>query len=104
MKRKHFIPTLSLALLSLIIISSPGYAGSTTTLKALIGKIHFHGIAIHPTDPGRFYLATHHGFFQVKPGGSAEQLSNNREVLPVRMVALPGNLSNKDPSSEDANF
>ena len=77
MNRKRFIPALGLALISLVITSSPGYAGSTTTLKTLTNKTHFHGIAVHPIDPARFYLATHHGFFLVKPGGSAKQLSDN---------------------------
>ncbi|MFT7555357.1 MAG: photosystem II stability/assembly factor-like uncharacterized protein [Planctomycetota bacterium] len=66
-----------LALFALIIISSPGYAGSTTTLKSLMGKTHFHGIAVHPIDPERFYLATHHGFFLVSPDGNAKLLSDN---------------------------
>ena len=77
MNRKRFLPALGVALLSLVLTSSPGYAGSTTTLKTLIDKTHFHGIAVHPIDPARFYLATHHGFFLVKPGGSAKRLSDN---------------------------
>jgi len=77
MKIRRFVAALGLALLSLVLTSSPGYAGSTTTLKALADKTHFHGIAVHPIDPARFYLATHHGFFLVAPGGSAKRLSDN---------------------------
>ena len=61
-----------------LLISQTGNAGSQTTLGELVSKTHFHGIAVHPIDPGRFYLATHHGFFLVSPDGSAEQLSDNR--------------------------
>lgn len=74
-KRPDFVR--GLALLAFVLTSLPGYADSTTTLKTLISKTHFHGIAVHPTDPTRFYLATHHGFFLVSPDGKAKQLSNN---------------------------
>jgi photosystem II stability/assembly factor-like uncharacterized protein len=74
---KHFVFAFGLALFALVFASSPGYADSTATLKMLISKTHFHGIAVHPIDPARFYLATHHGFFLVSPDGKATQLSNN---------------------------
>lgn len=75
-------PVLNLSGLTLIVIAAfylpPGFAGETTTLNVLAGKTHFHGIAVHPVDPDRFYLATHHGFFLIAPDGSAKRLSDNR--------------------------
>jgi photosystem II stability/assembly factor-like uncharacterized protein len=79
MKRKYIIPLLGLTLVALVSNSmQPGYADATTTLEVLSGKTHFHGIAVHPIDPARFYLATHHGFYLVAPGGSAKRLSENK--------------------------
>lgn len=79
MNCKHFVSSLGLALFVLVLSSSPGYAGSSTTLQSLMGKTHFHGISVHPVDPARFYLATHHGFFLVSPDGKAKQLSDNND-------------------------
>lgn len=79
MKQLAFTPILFGGLIGLLlIIAQTSQAGSTITFDSLISKTHMHGIAVHPVDPTRFYLATHHGFFLVAPDGNAKQVSDNR--------------------------
>lgn len=41
---------------------------------------HIHGIAVHPSDPTRLFLATHHGLFLASPErGTAEPISATRD-------------------------
>lgn len=55
------------------LISANTLAQETTTVAALAGRTHFHGLAVDPNDPSRLYLATHHGFFSVSADGRAER-------------------------------
>ncbi len=79
MNRRPVLPAFILALLA---FAGSGlqsvYAVENNALQTLASKSHFHGIAVHPVDPARFYLATHHGFFLVTPGGNARRLSADR--------------------------
>jgi photosystem II stability/assembly factor-like uncharacterized protein len=78
MKHHLYSSLLGVALLVLVFNSvQTSHASATTTLDALVTQTHFHGISVHPVDPARFYLATHHGFFLVAPDGSAKRLSDN---------------------------
>lgn len=78
MKPRIIMPALGLVIAALGAGPvNPARANEVTTLQALAGQTHFHGIAVHPVDPARFYLATHHGLFIVKPGGSAKRISDN---------------------------
>src|ERR687892_565539 len=54
---------------------------ASTTLQALAGDTHFHGIAVDPTDPSRLYLATHHGLYVVAPDGTAKRLSPVQDFM-----------------------
>lgn len=54
---------------------SPSLPHDETTLRALAEETHFHGIAVDPREPGRLYLATHHGLYTVTPDGKARRIS-----------------------------
>jgi photosystem II stability/assembly factor-like uncharacterized protein len=55
--------------------SAPG----ETTIAALAGETHFHGIAVDANDPRRIYLATHHGLYVVDAEGKARRVSQTRD-------------------------
>lgn len=55
------------------------FSAAETTVSALTGETHFHGIAADPHDPDRLYLATHHGLFAVGPDGVARQISERAD-------------------------
>ncbi len=61
------------------LLASRSFAASETTVAALTGETHFHGLAVAPRDPDRLYLATHHGLFAVGPDGTARQISDSRD-------------------------
>jgi hypothetical protein len=42
---------------------------------------HIHGIAASVGDPGRLYLATHHGLYLASPDGAAEKISTTADDL-----------------------
>ena len=79
MNHRPVRPTFILALLAFAGSGlQSAFAAENNALQTLAGKSHFHGIAVHPVDPARFYLATHHGFFLVTPGGNTRRLSEDR--------------------------
>src|SRR3546814_9389478 len=59
--------------------SSDVCSSDLTTVSALTGETHFHGIAVDPHDPDRLYLATHHGFYVVGPDGVAQRVSETED-------------------------
>ena len=59
-------------------VASQASAQQTTVAK-LTAETHFHGIAAHPSDPERFFLATHHGLFVVTAAGKADRVANSRD-------------------------
>src|SRR3546814_18572167 len=61
-----------------LVVRGSFFAGETT-VSALTGETHFHGIAVDPSDPDSLYLATHHGFFVVGPDGVARQISETED-------------------------
>src|SRR3546814_19288875 len=71
----HLLPA-ALAVAATGFPASRSFATSGTTVAALIGETHFHGIAADPRDPDRLYLETHHGLFVVSPDGQAPQVSD----------------------------
>lgn len=77
--------TLTYLLLGLLALAAAGFLASRsfsageTTVSALAGETHFHGIAVDPRDPDRLYLATHHGVFVVGPDGAARRISESRD-------------------------
>lgn len=50
-----------------------------TDIAELAQETHFHGLAVDPADPDRFYLATHNGLFVVGPDGTARLVSKTRD-------------------------
>jgi hypothetical protein len=64
-------------ILALILAPAIG-AAESLPLSQLRQSTHFHGIAVDPRTPGHLYLATHHGFYHVAPGGSETRLSDDR--------------------------
>ena len=46
-------------------------AGAATTVYELAQVTHFHGLAVHPAEISRLYLATHDGLFVVEADGTA---------------------------------
>ena len=63
---------------AMLFTASVVYAAPDSSYEALISKTHMHGIAVHPVDPSRFYLATHHGFYLVAGDGKVTQMSDNQ--------------------------
>ena len=57
------------------------HSEASTTVHALSEATHFHGVAVDPSDPGRLYLATHHGLYAVAPDGSATLLSPGQDFM-----------------------
>jgi len=54
-------------------------AAGQTTVSALAGETHFHGLAVDQAQPSRLYLATHHGLYLVTADGSATQLAETND-------------------------
>jgi photosystem II stability/assembly factor-like uncharacterized protein len=61
------------------VLASRSFSAGETTVSALAGETHFHGLAVDPRDPDRLYLATHHGLFLVGPAGTAQPISESRD-------------------------
>lgn len=72
-------------LLGVVALAAAGFlvnrssSAEETTVSALAGETHFHGLAVDARDPDRLYLATHHGLFVVGPGGTAQLISERRD-------------------------
>ena len=49
------------------------------TLSDLAGRTHIHGLAFDRTDPGRVYIATHHGLMRAAGDGSVERISETAD-------------------------
>lgn len=74
--RLRFIVPLVLAVAAAgVFLATRSQSEAGTTVQALAGQTHFHGIAVDPSEPSRLYLATHHGLYAVAPDGTAELLS-----------------------------
>ena len=65
--------------LAAMLVAGHALSAGETTVSALAGETHFHGIAVDPRDAGRLYVATHHGLFVAAPDGTARRLSESRD-------------------------
>lgn len=74
----YLLPGL-LALAAAVFVVNRSLSAGDTTVSALAGETHFHGIAVDGRDAGRLYLATHHGLFVVAADGSARRISETRD-------------------------
>jgi photosystem II stability/assembly factor-like uncharacterized protein len=70
---------LVLAAAAVVVLVGRSSAAGETTVSALAGETHFHGIAVDARDGERLYLATHHGLYVVAPDGSARRISQTRD-------------------------
>lgn len=70
-----------LALALVIIVGGRSWAAGETTVAALAGDTHFHGIAVDARNTERLYLATHHGLFIVARDGRARRISETGDDL-----------------------
>lgn len=68
-----------LALTAAVFFVSRSFSASETTVSALAGETHFHGMAVDPRDANRLYLATHHGLYVIGPDGAARRISETRD-------------------------
>jgi photosystem II stability/assembly factor-like uncharacterized protein len=67
---------------ALLLLAAPASAAAEAVpLSELRQQTHFHGLAVDPADPGRLYLATHHGFFALGPDGLATRLSPVQDFM-----------------------
>ncbi len=76
---RRVLPVVLACLAVLAGLFSPGVhaAGDTMPLQELARHTHFHGIAAHPGDGQRVFLATHHGLFSVDREGLATRVSQD---------------------------
>lgn len=83
MTRNRALTYLLLAIVALAavvaFVASRSFSAGETTVAALAGETHFHGIAVDPRDASRLYLATHHGVFVVGPDGAARRISETTD-------------------------
>lgn len=70
-----------LALALVVVVGGRPWAAGETSVAALAGETHFHGIAVDARNAGRVYLATHHGLFIVAPDGGARRISETGDDL-----------------------
>lgn len=75
LKHGYAVPLALVIIAAGAFLATRSHAEASTTVEALAGATHFHGIAVDPADPSRLYLATHHGLYAVAPDGTAERLS-----------------------------
>ena len=75
LKHGYAVPLALVIIAAGAFLATRSHAEASTTVEALAGTTHFHGIAVDPADPSRLYLATHHGLYAVAPEGTAERLS-----------------------------
>lgn len=61
------------------VLVSRAFPTGETTVSALAGETHFHGIALNPRGGDRLYLATHHGVYAVTPDGAARRISETTD-------------------------
>jgi photosystem II stability/assembly factor-like uncharacterized protein len=71
----------SLALLAAFFLANSAAAAETVSLAELDKQTHYHGLAVDPSDPTRFYLATHHGFYLVGADGMATRVSEVQDFM-----------------------
>ncbi len=83
MTRNRTLTYLLLAIVALAAVVAfvvgRSFSAGETTVAALAGETHFHGIAVDPRDASRLYLATHHGVFAVGPDGAARRISDTTD-------------------------
>ena len=75
LKHGYGVPLAVVIIAAGAFLATRSHSEASTTVEALAGATHFHGIAVDPADPSRLYLATHHGLYAVEPDGSAMLLS-----------------------------
>lgn len=68
-----------LVLAAAVFVVNRSLSADDTTVSALAGETHFHGIAVDAGDDDRLYLATHHGLFVAADDGSARRISETRD-------------------------
>jgi len=74
MQRAMLLPLA--AILALILGQA---AAQDVTLAELAQATHFHGLAFDPSDPARFYIATHNGLFLGNTNGTATVVSATQD-------------------------
>lgn len=62
-----------------VLHASPSFSEGHTTIAALAGETHFHGIGVSLADSSQVYLATHHGLYVVGADGKARRISRTRD-------------------------
>lgn len=77
-RRSTYLLPWLLALAAILVAGRPT-AAANTTVSALAGATHFHGIAVDARDADRLYLATHHGLYVVAADGRARRISRTRD-------------------------
>src|ERR671919_943180 len=81
LKHGYGVPLAVVIIAAGAFLATRSHSEASTTVQALAGATHFHGIAVDPADPSRLYLATHHGLYAVEPDGSAERLSPVQDFM-----------------------
>jgi hypothetical protein len=81
LKLRYLLPIAVVLLATGAFLATRSHSEASTTVQALAEDTHFHGIAVHPTDPSRLYLATHHGLYAVAGDGSATRLSPVQDFM-----------------------
>ena len=66
------ITTAALCVAAMLALTGAPSAAEPTKISELS---HIHGVAFDPSEPGSFFLATHHGVFKARADGTAIQLS-----------------------------
>jgi hypothetical protein len=80
----YLVPTILAVAAVGAVFAVRSHSEASTTLQALAGDAHFHGIAVDPTHPSRVYLATHHGLYAVASDGTAKRLSPVQDFMGSR--------------------
>jgi photosystem II stability/assembly factor-like uncharacterized protein len=81
LKVRYFVPIALVLLAAGGFLATRSHSEASTTVQALTEHTHFHGLAVDASDPGRLYLATHHGLYELAPDGSAERLSAVQDFM-----------------------
>lgn len=81
LKLRYLFPIALVLVAAGAFFATRSHSEASTTVHALAGDTHFHGIAVDPADPSRLYLATHHGLYAVAADGSATRLSPIQDFM-----------------------
>lgn len=74
-------PAAAFAVTVALAVIAPALGAEPIPLSELEKQTHYHGLAVDPTDPSRFHLATHHGFYLVDATGMATRLSPVQDFM-----------------------